>query len=227
MSDNLTTCCYKTVNHNISDKYYDCASETFTGWINRIAFPLSFLFILSSNNTPENIKLYENYILGIASISYLVLGLFDNSCNCRTYKDNIRYLDWLLTTPFLALIIYQYAVNINPDIQNDFQQWWFLVLPVIMVITGYIAKISPDYKIKILFLVLSFLALLILLYLIYELSLRVDLRGLQYFFYIGWTLYGLVFLIDDYCIKSTLYNILDFINKIVFSLYLTLVVFKS
>jgi len=223
MSDNLNNTDCAIVKNRI---YYDCPSETLTGWINRISFPLSFAFILSKNNTPEKIKLYESYILGIASISYLILGLYDNSCNCRSYKDNIRYLDWLLTTPFLALIIYQYAVNIDPNIENDFNILWFILLPIIMVVAGYIAKISCDYKTKMLFFVLSFLALIILLYLIYELSLRVDLRGLQYFFYIGWTLYGLVFLIEDYCLKSTLYNILDFINKIVFSLYLTLVIFK-
>lgn len=197
-------------------------------WINRYVFPSSFLFLATAqNNTPATIRLYENIILGTASASYLAISSDDSRTILQPYNSTIRYIDWLITTPFLALIIYEYAIsqerrNGSSSIERDFRDWWFAGLPIVMVIAGYLALISEDLQVKIFFFILSWLALLTLFYLIYELSRRVNLRGLQYFFYLGWSIYGLAFLIPDYCTRAAVYNTLDFFNKVIFSFYITL-----
>jgi len=210
-----------------------CLTEEITGWFNRYIFPLSLAFIATAEtDTFPRIQFYESIILGIASGSYLAIDVGNTKLNVQPYNNIIRYLDWLLTTPFLALIIYEYAIGIDElqgeskAIKRDFEDWWFAILPAIMVITGYSALIVEDLEMKILLFLVSWLALLVLLYLIYLISIRIDLKGLQYFFYIGWVLYGLTALIPDYFTQSVCYNILDFFNKVVFSFYITLVVFS-
>jgi hypothetical protein len=209
-----------------------CDFKAVSGWINRYVFPASFAFIATvDTDTFPTIQFYETVILGTASASYLAINLERSDVGIQPYNSAVRYVDWLITTPFLALIIYEYALGVDRQqdniagIDRDFRDWWFAGLPVVMVAAGYLALISEDNRAKIFFFILSWLALLTLFYLIFLLSQRVDLRGLQFFFYIGWSLYGLTFLIPDYCTRATLYNVLDFFNKVVFSFYITFVVF--
>jgi hypothetical protein len=202
-----------------------CDLKATSGWSNRIVFPLSLAFILAvDSETPEVIKFYETVILATASASYLMIDVDNYSPAIQPYNSAVRYIDWFITTPFLALVIFEYARAKISDvdiIDRDFESWWFTLLPIIMVTAGYLALISKNQANAIFFFLLSWSALLILFYLIFQLSLRVDLDGLEIFFYAGWTLYGLAFLIPDYCVRSTAYNILDFFNKVVFSIYVT------
>jgi bacteriorhodopsin len=201
-----------------------------TGWFNRAAFPTSLAYIsFADSDVFETIRNYEIIILGTASISYYLIQLGDTiPMSVQHFNTAIRFVDWFITTPFLALIVYEYARLTDPSqsIQEDFEAWWFALLPAIMVAAGYLVLLRPECETsRLFFLGISWLALFLLLYLIYELSTRVDLKGLDLFFYFGWIAYGLAFFIPDYYSRATVYNILDLINKVIFSLYITLIVF--
>lgn len=212
-----------------------CEYKSQSGWFNRLLFPTAFGLITTTdtktnNSSAERIKLYESSILAIASASYSAMNVDLKDVRNASLNISIRYLDWLLTTPLLALIIYEYASIKNPSITNDYEDWWFGFLPVVMVTAGWIAiqetskqKDGKPSSLSLAWIAVSWCALLVLIYLIYSLSLRVDLDGLEWFFYIGWTCYGLVYFIPDYCSRVNALNVLDFINKIVFSLYITFV----
>jgi hypothetical protein len=51
----------------------------------------------------------------------------------------------------------------------------------------------------------------------------VRLGSLPWFFYIGWSLYGVNFMNPDTQKRSVIFNILDFINKAVYALVLQVV----
>ena len=195
------------------------------------AFLIVFFYVIANkkegNDNIEKIQFLEASILFIAFLSYAVIYNIQDVKRSQKW----RYLDWILTTPLLLGTFYLLAVekgytsSIVPAI----------VANTLMILFGYWAEYpetSPIYgkytnnEIKNIFFFLSFLSLAVVFYYVYEWdsSLKnngIDTEFLPYFFYIGWTLYGLFFLVKDENIRQSAFDLLDLFAKPVYSIYLT------
>ena len=189
--------------------------------INQIVFPAATLYIAGQDKKKfTKVKDYETYLLTFASLSYLSMLTTTNPYD----KLNVRYLDWLLTTPLLTGVVYEYAAEINPQVRKEIPGEYLYIFPILMIITGYLARSTTNKNMEYLFLALSWLFLVLTLYYIYRISQLVNLHAVEWFFYILWPLYGLVYFIDDIDQRTNLYNVLDFFAKVVFAIYFTNIV---
>lgn len=182
---------------------------------------LSLLFIkllTNNNNLDNNILYYDRLILFIASLQYL----FTSNINNKIKIQKLRYLDWFLTTPLLLLTFWSIAKRFGWN-----RSFINLLIPnMLMIISGYQAEFSNN---KFLFYIISILSLLFIFYEIRKITkflyiVGFDTRGLQYFFYLGWSFYGLNFINKDYYSQQIFYSLLDLINKVVYSIYLQIVI---
>ena len=172
----------------------------------------------------ESINNSEIAILLIASIQYLITsGMKDIKKIQR-----LRYLDWILTTPLLLFTYWELA---------RFEGWngsyYNLLIPnILMIVFGYLAEfpevICNRLSRNILY-IISTIFLIIVLYEIFRITSflkenNYNTQNIEYFFYIGWTLYGLNFLNPNENLRQTGFNILDLFNKGIYSLYLDSVI---
>jgi len=177
-------------------------------------------FISGSEDIDSSIYNAEILILLIASTQYLItLTLTD-----LRQIQRLRYLDWALTTPLLLFTYWKLGQT-----RGYTGSFLSLLIPnILMIFFGYLAEFPEliDYTIdvKVLY-ILSSAALVFVLYQIYLITRFLhdqdfDTKSIEYFFYIGWTAYGLNFLVPNECLRQSIFNVLDLINKGVYSLYL-------
>lgn len=153
-------------------------------------------------------------ILGIAATQYAISGYLYS--DHPKIAEDIRYIDWLFTTPLL-LFTYWKLANVH-GYQSDFS---FLGVAVVsMVILGYMAeKQTSNYF------VLSLVPYLYILYEIRKIQQMFREKGLDKhsqlgnFFIFGWAVYPLAFYAPN-SRKYVLYSIGDFVNKGVYSIML-------
>lgn len=137
-----------------------------------------------------------------------------------------RYVDWILTTPLLLGTFYLLAK------EKGYQESFIpvFIANILMIIFGYLAEYPELTGInKWVWYGLSTLMLVYILVTVYQwdtflLNQGVDTKNLSYFFYFGWSLYGLNFLSPDEELRQVNFNILDFINKVLYSYALTEVI---
>jgi len=195
------------------------------------AFLIVFFYVIvnkkEGNDNIEKIQFLESSILFIAFLSYAVIYNIKDVGRSQKW----RYLDWILTTPLLLGTFYLLAV------EKGYEK---SILPAIfantlMILFGYWAEYpetSPIYgkygnnEIKNIFFFLSFISLAFVFYYVYEWDNHLKNNGIQteflpYFFYIGWTLYGIIFLVKDENIRQPAFDLLDLFAKPVYSIYLT------
>ena len=208
----------------MSDYISNYRPDLLTERINQVAFPVTTIYIASKDRSKfATVKNYETILLGVATGAYLsMLPL-----QIAQEKLNLRYLDWLITTPLLTSVIYEYAVAVNPKVREEIPQSYLVIPPILMIVTGYLARITCNPDLRNMYLLLSWIFLAFTLINIYRLSQLVDLKGAEWFFYILWPLYGVVFFVNNIHERSYYYNILDFLAKIVFAIYFTDVVLDS
>jgi len=169
---------------------------------------------------------YEKYIdIQKASTAILAIAGTQYSISTYLYKrypnvaEEIRYIDWILTTPLL-LYTYWKLANVH-GYKSDFMYLGFSV--VLMVILGFFAEYTTENS-YFLF-VLSFVPYLYILYEIKQIQKMFndknmsDHATLGNFFIYGWAVYPIAFYAPD-TYKYTLYSIGDFINKGVYSMFL-------
>lgn len=163
-----------------------------------------------TNSIPE-VETAETVLLSVAFGSYIGLNAIQN--------EVFRYLDWVITTPLLLFTYWKSA-----EVRGWKGSFRTLGLSsIFMSGLGYFADRGPwkNYLVG-----LSFLFLGIILLEIYRISefLREfqnpALNLLPAFFYLGWTLYGLTFYLPKGT-RSQVWNVLDLINKPVYSLVLS------
>jgi bacteriorhodopsin len=141
------------------------------------------------------------YIVGIATVAYSFIAYQFGVSQKETFATrSVRYLDWIITTPLITYSYYLIGrlngveVNLASLLVSN------LLFVGLGVVSEYIyQKKSNHKKLELWFAVLSFVFFGIYLYNIYQLTRQlhekqVNTRGLEYFFYIGWTLYGVVFI---------------------------------
>ena len=121
---------------------------------------------------------------------------------------------------------------------QDNDIWVAVVATEIMIVAGYFAEFyeaSPlksvlsETENKYFWFVLSFAALGVVLWYVYKWTQSltdngVDVKALPYFFYVGWVLYGINFLVTDTNVRQTIYDSLDLFTKPVYTLYLTQII---
>ena len=196
-----------------------------------------FMFFVLVSNYLGNVKKSENLdkialleqgILSIAILQYAIgLGLpYDKLMRWR-------YLDWLLTTPLLISTFYLLAKEKG----YDGLLWPAIFFDVVMIVGGYFAEYPETSPISLetreqtstFWFVLSSIALIFIFYYIYTWNdfLKnegVDTGVLPYFFYIGWTVYGLNWLNPNPDLRQDIFSYSDLFNKGIYSLVLNKVI---
>lgn len=152
-----------------------------------------------------------------------------------------RYIDWCITTPSMLLTLMLYLIYLNKKVENKTDELEFFTLlkenatifiPVLclnwlMLFFGYLGEMK---RIPVLLGVfLGFIPFLIYYYIIYKkyaLSSNDDGLNIFFYFFIIWSLYGIVAVLP-YKIKNMCYNILDLFSKNFFGIFLSYLLFTN
>lgn len=173
----------------------------------------------------KDIRDTSKLILLIASIQYIITL----ATRGTPISEQIRYLDWLLTTPLLLRMVYLYAIaKLDGEASHAIEKTFFFILiaDVLMVVLGYLGEyVYPEIKIELS--VVSFLFLLVIVGWIFYLrkllhpvlsSEEWEIFSILSWFFIGlWWIYGFAFYLESDT-RSNIFSVLDLLNKAVFSL---------
>lgn len=147
---------------------------------------------------------------------------YDSSCNlvCEDEEMRVtgyRYLDWIITTPFLLLAL---CILLNRGDDFPWGPFGLIVLfNEIMLISGYLAETGRVNKL--LGWLIGTIALIVVFIIIYV-TFNPYNQPLFWVFLIVWSLYGIVFFLP-YQLKTISYNILDVIAKAGFGIWTWLI----
>jgi len=151
-----------------------------------------------------------------------------------------RYLDWAITTPTMLITLMLYLIYLNKKEENKTNELEFfalikenstvfisvLILNWLMLLFGYLGEMNI---IPILYGVFfGFIPFAIYYYMIYVNYVSQNTYGylLFWYFFIFWSLYGVV-AVFPYYIKNALYNILDLFSKNFFGIFLSYIIFSG
>ena len=207
-------------------------TQVITGIIEIIALftkvPSSFLFL-------KQMLLLEVIVQFIEGSFYIYWFYNFNNILNITPK---RYFDWTFTTPTMLITLIFYLIFLKYKDNNIsyklnffelFNQEFYtiiiiLILNWLMLLFGYLGEIN---LIPVLLgVLLGFIPFLTYYYIIYKKYALLSDDGLKIFFYffIVWSLYGIVALLP-YKIKNIFYNILDLFSKNFFGIFLSYLLF--
>jgi len=151
-----------------------------------------------------------------------------------------RYIDWAITTPTMLITLILYLIFLNKKAENNTSELEFFtllkdnsttIIPVVilnwlMLLFGYLGemKIIP----VLLGIFLGFIPFLIYYYMIYINYVTQNTSGylLFWYFFIFWSLYGIVAVLPYY-VKNSFYNILDLFAKNFFGLFLSYIILSG
>jgi hypothetical protein len=168
---------------------------------------------------------------------FFYIWLFANF-NQVTNVTPKRYIDWGITTPTMLIELILYLIYLkdkesgydvtklnffNLLIENSSTISYVIFLNWLMLIFGYLGEINIiDTLTGVL---LGFVPFLIYYFIIYVKYATKSKNGwkLFWYFFIFWSLYGVVALLPYY-IKNALYNILDLFAKNFFGLFLSYII---
>lgn len=145
-----------------------------------------------------------------------------------------RYIDWAITTPTMLITLILYLIYLNNkknklDFFKILKENLYIIIPILllnwlMLLFGYLGemKIIP----VLLGVFLGFIPFLIYYYMIYVNYVQPNTNGylLFFYFFIFWSLYGIVAILPYY-IKNSFYNILDLFAKNFFGLFLSYIIY--
>jgi hypothetical protein len=146
-----------------------------------------------------------------------------------------RYLDWAITTPTMLLTLIFYLIflkykesniSYNLNFFDLFNQEFYTIIKIfilnwLMLLFGYLGEIN--LMPILLGVSLGFIPFLIYYYIIYKkyaLSSNEDGLNIFFYFFIIWSLYGIVAVLP-YKIKNMCYNMLDIFSKNFFGIFLS------
>jgi bacteriorhodopsin len=148
-----------------------------------------------------------------------------------------RYIDWVITTPTMLITLILYLIYLNKRVENKTNELDLftllkdnspIIIPVIilnwlMLLFGYLGemRIIP----VLLGVFLGFIPFLIYYYMIYINYVTQNTNGylLFWYFFIFWSLYGIVAVLPYY-VKNSFYNILDLFAKNFFGVFLSYII---
>lgn len=139
------------------------------------------------------------YIISLVNLiaSFMYYQLIQKSC------IDIRYIDWILTTPLLL-----YELSLIQNITDPIIQFIIQVSNLSMFYFGWLGE--KNKKKRFFYCLLGFIPLCIIFYLLYNPTFY------YYYFLILWTLYGMVYLLPKK--RNLFYNLLDIFSKSIFGL---------
>jgi bacteriorhodopsin len=124
----------------------------------------------------------------------------------------LRYFDWFFTTPILLIdLCLMYGIN------NTALFYKIAILNTTMLLLGFLGEAGVLSMTS--STILGFLPFIYMFYLIRQEITPDKSKALFNIFIILWTMYGVNHLNPDFIYKNTSYNILDFLTKGVFGLY--------
>ena len=151
-----------------------------------------------------------------------------------------RYFDWAITTPTMLLTLIFYLIflkykenntSYNLNFFDLFNQEFYTIIKIfllnwLMLLFGYLGEIN--LMPVLLGAALGFIPFLIYFYIIYKKYALLSNDGINIFFYffIIWSLYGIVALLP-YKIKNMCYNILDLFSKNFLGIFLSYLLFTN
>lgn len=196
-----------------------------------------FIKVPTTLNLIKQLLIIEVIVQIIESFFYIWLVLNLNKIIDITPK---RYIDWSITTPTMLVSLIFYLIYLtnrennsenNLDIFTLFYQHSnniiiILVLNWLMLLFGYLGEIRIIPTI--LGVILGFIPFLIYYYIIYSEYAYKTSKGkyLFLYFFIFWSLYGIVAILPYY-IKNSFYNILDLFSKNFFGLFLSYLIISG
>ncbi|MEM9480980.1 MAG: bacteriorhodopsin [Verrucomicrobiota bacterium] len=148
-----------------------------------------------------------------------------------TFPTEYRYIDWLITTPLL-LIKFPLLLGLGKEGKKFL--WPLIVLDVAMIVTAYIAEVSPVgsgnwWSFFIIACVFELAIVWILYTKMNSAIIRVEpeiasaIRVMRAFILIGWAIYPIGFLMalsgpTGGSLREIFYNVADVVNKVGFGL---------
>jgi bacteriorhodopsin len=197
-------------------------------------FSCIFLFGTTLITFIESMKtdtIKARHILNVETAVSLIAGYVYSIFVTMTQREDfslrhitqIRYMDWVITTPFLllGLILFFTFYSKNPV---SFRKFFVVILcNYLMLLFGYLGE--TDRMNKMLGGVLGFIAYALMLYFLYSYFVHNDhfrhKRKVFIVFAIIWSFYGIAYYLSDED-KNILYNFLDVISKSGFGLFMWL-----
>jgi sensory rhodopsin len=190
-----------------------------------ILFGYTCITLIEAIRTPF---VHVRHIMNLETTVSLVAGLAYGFFSTEIQKENpdlnyiskIRYVDWMITTPMILLVLLLFY---NPKSASiDYKTFIAIVgLNAGMLASGYYGETGDLTRTQ--GSALGFAFFVALLGLIYNCCIpkgsNLAVFGL---FSVIWTLYGLNYMIKDEETKNTFYNILDVISKALFGIVLWL-----
>ena len=151
-----------------------------------------------------------------------------------------RYIDWFITTPTMLITLMVYLIYLNKKVENKTSELDFVTIfkdnsnifiPVIvlnwlMLLFGYLGETRSIPVFLGVF--LGFIPFLMYYYIIYVNYVTLNTNGylLFWYFFIFWSLYGIVAVLPYY-VKNSFYNILDLFAKNFFGIFLSYIIFSG
>jgi hypothetical protein len=214
---------YKTLIISVIIQILTSAIEIFTLFIK---VPSDFIII-------KELLILEVSVQIVEGLFYLWLVLNLASVTDITPK---RYIDWSITTPTMLItlifyLIYSYHRENNTTsslkffdllINNSSNITYILLLNWLMLIFGYLGdkKIIPTIT----GVILGFIPFILYYLIIYINYVKTQMGfNLFLYFFIFWSLYGVVALFPYY-LKNACYNILDLFSKNFFGIFLSYII---
>jgi len=208
--------------------------QIITGGIEIVAL---FIKVPSAYSLIRELLIFEFIVQLIEGIFYIWLAYNFTKIVNVTPK---RYIDWVITTPTMLIILMLYLIYLNKKMINDtndlelftlLKENSSIIIPILMLnwlmlLFGYLGemKIIP----VLLGVILGFIPFLTYYYMIYINYVNQNTSGylLFWYFFFFWSLYGVVAVLPYYT-KNACYNILDLFAKNFFGLFLSYIIFSG
>ena len=210
----------------ISNKDRKLFKESFTICYLILFGTAAITFIEALRNNNIHARHILNIETAVSLTAGLVYGIFNNMTNNPDFNlkevVHYRYIDWAITTPMLLLVLLLF-INFHSTSKVHIGTFLLIIfLDYAMLMSGYMGE--RELMNKRLSQTLGFIALALLLFVIYNCSLK-HLKFsknkapfiLFIIFAIIWGMYGVVAELDDKN-KNLMYNALDVIAKVFFGL---------
>lgn len=192
-----------------------------------INVPIEYLLI-------RELLVLEVFVQFIEGLFYAWLVYNFNEVSNVTPK---RYLDWSITTPTMLISLVFYLIYLQHKERNTTKQLNFfdllmknssnityiLILNWLMLLFGYLGEAKIINTLT--GVGLGFIPFLLYYFIIYTNYAVLSEQGwiLFWYFFIFWSLYGVVAVLPYY-MKNTLYNILDLFAKNFFGVFLSYII---
>ena len=134
---------------------------------------------------------------------------------------NLRYIDWSITTPFMLLalcVVLSFNIKKTVSVSVIFS---VVLLNYIMLYVGYLGEINTITRMNGMAIgFLAFFAMFFIIFLNFVKPKYLLINYVLFWLYLSvWSIYGIVYMFDDYT-KNTITNILDCISKCIVGILL-------